>query len=426
MNNMFHYLGVGTGTVFMVSSFFISSPWSEIVVGVSFFIFVGLLIERSITISHVKKTFSIGGELGRIIFEDIPVGIIVYDTNFRVLKANQALLDLFELSSSDLPQKLDASLASDDIKKRFIQSIFSTLAPTVIRKTDSGEYPSVMDVIFSDPSLHLRVVTQRVFKGGESVGFVKMFIDKSREAELLRSKSEFIGVAAHQLRTPLTAIHWAFEGLKGEQLTDPQKELVETGNTSIENALRTVNSLLDVSKIEEGKFGYSFVSVNLVSYLEELLKEVYSFAKESGIKLYFEKPQRQYTALLDKEKMRMVFLNLLDNAVKYNVDNGEVTVRIRKEEDEPYIGVSIEDTGIGIAQDEIPKLFQKFFRAENAVKTIADGTGLGLYIARNIVKGHGGEIRVASELKRGSTFTVLLPLDSSRIPKHEPSLLDEL
>ncbi len=426
MNSIFAYSGGILSILLIGASFFIPSPWNAVSIILGALIALGIIIERTLFASRVGEMSSIGESLSRVILEHAPVGVLVYDSSFRVFKANKELEDMFGLSSSDMPKKLDASQASDTKMQRFIQCVFLTLAPAVIRRTASGEYPSVADVIFTDPPLNIRVTTQRVIDGeGKVVAFVKLFVNKTREAELLRSKTEFIGVAAHQLRTPLTATNWALEGLHDETLTDSQKELVDTGKAAIENALRTVNSLLDVSKIEEGKFGYSFETVPLVSYLDELLKEVYPLAKESGIKLYFDRPAQDVSVVIDKEKMRMVVLNLLDNALKYNIENGEITVRIG-EGQEGFVTISIEDTGIGIPQDQIDKLFGKFFRAENAMRAVADGTGLGLYIARNIVRGHGGDISVISELKRGSIFTLSLPTDSSYIPQHEPSLLDEL
>ena len=424
---MFAYSGGILSILLIGASFFLSPPWSVVSVIFGALIALGISIERTLFASRVGELSSIGESLSRVILEHAPVGVLVYDSSFRVFKANKELEDMFGLVSSDIPKKLDASQAADPKKQRLIQCVFLTLAPAVIRRTASGEYPSVADVVFRDPPLNIRVTTQRVIDGeGKVVAFVKLFVNKTREAELLRSKTEFIGVAAHQLRTPLTATNWALEGLHDETLNDTQKELVDTGKAAIENALRTVNSLLDVSKIEEGKFGYSFETVSLVSYLDELLKEVYPLAKESGIKLYFDRPPKDVSVVIDTEKMRMVVLNLLDNALKYNIDNGEIIVRVAEGGSEGFVSVSIEDTGIGIPQDQIDKLFGKFFRAENAMKAVADGTGLGLYIARNIVRGHGGDITVTSELKRGSIFTFSLPTNSSFIPQHEPSLLDEL
>ena len=115
----------------------------------------------------------------------------------------------------------------------------------------------------------------------------------------------------------------------------------------------------------------------------------------------------------------MVVNNLLENAVRYNVKNGEITVKAEAVPNEPFIRVSVKDTGIGIAQKDTSKLFSKFFRGENATRAVAGGTGLGLYIAKNIIRAHGGQIGVTSEEGRGSTFYFTIATDEKRVPKVE-------
>ena len=119
---------------------------------------------------------------------------------------------------------------------------------------------------------------------------------------------------------------------------------------------------------------------------------------------------------MDPIRIKLVLEILVDNAIKYNVKNGEVRIRLRRLEDKPFLAVSVEDTGIGIAPKEMSKVFTKFFRSPRVVKKETTGTGLGLYLAKNIIQRHGGKIWVKSELNRGSTFTFTLPLDPSYIP----------
>jgi signal transduction histidine kinase len=118
--------------------------------------------------------------------------------------------------------------------------------------------------------------------------------------------------------------------------------------------------------------------------------------------------------------------NLIDNAIKYNVKNGSVTVRIGRLPDQPFLQVSIEDTGVGIPQEAMDKLFTKFFRADNVIKFQTEGTGLGLYITKNIIKRHGGSISAESTIGRGSKFTLTLPTDPKLIPPTEISAAEEI
>ena len=122
---------------------------------------------------------------------------------------------------------------------------------------------------------------------------------------------------------------------------------------------------------------------------------------------------------LDPQKLGVAISNLIDNAVKYNVQNGEVIIGIERLKDKPYVQISVKDTGLGISPEAMSNLFTKFFRAENAVKSVPDGIGLGLYIAKNIIQRHGGEIRAESQVNRGTTFYFTLPTDPKLVPAKE-------
>jgi signal transduction histidine kinase len=139
--------------------------------------------------------------------------------------------------------------------------------------------------------------------------------------------------------------------------------------------------------------------------------------QHAGLKLYFERPQEALPPVtIDAQKLSMVLGNLADNAVRYNVQSGQITVRARRNEDSRFAEVSVKDSGIGIPLDEINSIFSKFFRASNAVKFKTDGSGLGLWIARNIVRAHGGEMWAESEVNRGTTFFFTLPVDPTITP----------
>jgi len=281
----------------------------------------------------------------------------------------------------------------------------------------------VVDLSMENPKAELRVTTDKIIDpSGRLLGFVKLVHDRTRELDLLRSKTEFIGVASHQLRTPLTGVNWALESLakNQENLNDGQKELIGTALQATAKLLKTINDLLDVSKIEEGRFGYDFKNVDIISFVGNIVQEAQMLAKEYGIKVYFSQPEEPSMALLvDEIKLSMVFANLIDNAVKYNVENGEVIVSVERVPNEPYVRISVKDTGVGIPADQMDKLFTKFFRAENVVRKYTEGSGLGLYIAKNIIKRHGGQIWAESEINRGTVFYFTLPTDKSLIPPKE-------
>ncbi|MBP6855707.1 MAG: ATP-binding protein [Candidatus Pacebacteria bacterium] len=385
-------------------------------------VIISILLGLSLKLTRASVELRTKTQQVESVFTNLANGVIAYDQSFKILIFNKAAQEIFRLQENQVIGKvITAAMASDPALRTLAQVIFSSLAPVVVKHSDPGMYPQVVDISFDNPKLELRVITDRVIESDESPGgFVKIITDKTREAQLLKSKTDFITVAAHQLRTPLTAVNWTFEALEREESLAPQqKELVNTGFLAAKKMLKTVNDLLDISKIEEGKFGYQFEEKDIISFVEEVLVQINDTAKQYGIKLYFNRPQEALPRVyIDPQKLSMAFFNLLDNAIKYNVENGTVTVSIEKE-DKSFIRISIKDTGIGVSKEELEKLFTKFFRAENAVKTMSDGSGLGLYITKNIIERHGGRIWAESEINRGSVFYLTLPTDPQLIPKKE-------
>jgi len=370
-----------------------------------------------------KSTYAFQSERGRLmsIINNLRDGVIAYDDNFRILLFNRAAEQIFNLTSEEVVGRTFSLESAKEEKFQLLtQIMFPSLAPTVVKRSEPGVYPQVVDIIIDKPSMELRVITAEAhYETGPAFGFVKIIHDRTREVEILKSKNEFISIASHQLRAPLTAISWALESLKKEQLTDSQMDLVKTGSQAASVLLETVDDLLNVISIEEGKFGYQFQQVEIVAFLEKLLSQAIPIAKEYDVNLYFDKPKSSITLMADTSRLGAAISSLIDNAIKYNVANGNVTVKVELLPDQSYIQISIRDSGIGIAPEDMPKLFNKFFRGQNAKELRSAGSGLGLYIAKNIIERHGGKIWAESVLNRGTTIYFTLPLDAKLMPRQE-------
>ena len=349
-------------------------------------------------------------------------GIVIYDTDFRITGFNAIAEQIFNLPASQIINQI---FSLESIKQSQLQIltqvIFPTMAPTVVRKSDPNVFPQIVDLSFENPRLELRVITNQFLDSdGSATGFIKIIRDRTREMELLKSKSDFITVAAHQLRTPLSAISWTFESLKKEKIDASQLDLVNIGASAANNLSKTVESLLNVSKIEEGRFGYTFKTFDVVRFLGDLLSQAEPIAREYKTNLYFDGPRDEVITITgDTDKLSIAISNLLDNAIKYNVQNGQVIVQVQQLTDKPFIRIAIKDTAIGIPQEDLGKLFTKFFRSTNVVHKETAGSGLGLYIVKNIILRHGGEVWVESELNRGTIFYFTLPTDPKLIPQKE-------
>lgn len=360
------------------------------------------------------------------IISTLDSAIIVYDENFRALFFNSAAERLFGLNANIV---LGHQFQPQDVEKAtwrlLTQVMFPSLAPVLISRSSAGEYPQVTDLSFTEPTLELRVSTSAIRdEKGKLLGFIKIVRDRTREISLVKSKSEFLTVASHQLRSPVTDLNWALEALDADKnITGESRTVLENAISAAKLLLRIIESLLNIAKIEEGRFGYNFEQVDIISFINDLLAQITPAARRAGIKIYFDKPKSALPQVkIDTQKLSLALGNVVENAIRYNVENGEVTVSVEKQENQPYLEIKVKDTGIGIAPEEIPNLFKKFFRSEAAMKSQTEGSGLGLYIAKNIILAHGGKIWVESELGRGSIFHITLPTDPKLVPQHEVAM----
>ncbi len=238
--------------------------------------------------------------------------------------------------------------------------------------------------------------------------------------EFDRLKSDFISVAAHQLRTPLSGVKWVLKLLLDGDLgaiSPEQSKMLKRGYDTNEKMIQLVNDLLNVSRIENGRFGYRFEKNDFSKILKLLIENSQLASRERNIEVVAEIHTELAPFFFDAEKMLIALQNLIDNAIKYTLPGGRVIITIEKQGD--YLQVKIKDTGVGIPKEEIHKLFSKFFRATNVVHLQTDGSGLGLFIVKNIITRHGGQIWVDSEETKGTTFTVLIPIIQDLIPKEE-------
>ena len=224
-------------------------------------------------------------------------------------------------------------------------------------------------------------------------------------------KSDFMATMSHELRTPLTSVigysDMLLSGVTGE-LTEKQSQFVDSILKNGEHLLNLINDVLDLTKIEAGKLELNLEPVDLRSALLGVLPIVKPRAADKRIKISTFLPTDLPPVQADAAKLNQVLLNLLTNAIKYTHESGSVSVEARPKEDHVEIWVS--DTGIGISQEDIDKVFQRFTQVDSSASRSQGGTGLGLAITKELVELHGGAIKVVSKLGRGSSFIFTLPI----------------
>ncbi|MDB5190371.1 MAG: Two-component system, NarL family, sensor histidine kinase BarA [Parcubacteria group bacterium] len=231
----------------------------------------------------------------------------------------------------------------------------------------------------------------------------------AHDVEISRVKSDFISTAAHQLRTPLTGIRWALEALEKEQLTESQHALVASAVGKSHDLVAIVGTLLDISSIESGKHKYVFTSTDLRELVSSVTADFSLLAQKSNVAVYYKDSGEKLPKVrADREQIKWVLNNLVENAIRYTPAGG--SVQIMTSSVPGRVLVRVRDTGIGITPKDRNNIFERFYRADNAIVKENAGNGLGLYIARTIATDHGGDLDFASNTEGpGTTFTLSLP-----------------
>lgn len=232
-------------------------------------------------------------------------------------------------------------------------------------------------------------------------------------ARLNKLKSEFISVASHQLRTPLSAMKWETEILLSkhrEGMTNRQIESVETVRAMAFRMTKLVNDLLDVARIDQGRMTLRKEKTDFAGIIETVLKEMETLVRAKNIRIIFNKEKKIPSFLGDPERIKMILDNLIGNSIKYIAYRGKIEIKLKQSNG--FLVCSIKDNGVGIPEQQQNQIFNKFFRSDNVVKYQTDGTGLGLYIVKNIVEQAGGKIWFKSREDTGSVFSFSLPMNA--------------
>jgi two-component system, NarL family, sensor histidine kinase BarA len=241
----------------------------------------------------------------------------------------------------------------------------------------------------------------------------------ARLKEMDRLKSAFLATVSHELRTPLTSIigysEMLAEGLAGA-MNQEQVDYVRTIMDKGESLLKLISSILDVSQIEAGKVRLAFEPIQLQDVMNFAVSSLKPQAAKKGVALELKAPTAAVIAVSDKERLKQVVINLMTNAVKFTPKGGKVTATLSALGEEPELKrqgfhITVEDSGVGIPKEHFDRIFQSFYQVDSSSTREFGGAGLGLSIVKSFVEGHGGVVRVSSEVGRGSRFTAILPAE---------------
>jgi PAS domain S-box-containing protein len=353
--------------------------------------------------------------------KSIGEGLIVTDNNGVVTIVNSAAQQMLKYTAQELIGKRlsDEVSITDETGTQIAKS--DNILETVLK---SGQRQSkVYYFLRKDGSRFPSVITTTAITLNDKIiGAISVLRDITREKEVDKMKSEFISLASHQLRSPLTAIKWFSESLLGKKqsFSQDQAEYLESIHQSNERMIELVDSLLNISRIESGRLSVYPKSVNILQLISEIQKELLMKIEEKHITITVNADPNDSVVTTDPKLVHHVYLNLLSNSVKYSPPNTSITISITKNNN--FVITQIQDQGYGIPEAQQSRLFEKFFRADNIKQKETDGTGLGLYLVKIILDLLSGTIWFKSAENTGTTFWVSLPVSGPAPKEGEISL----
>lgn len=373
-------------------------------------------------IDDEKRELAIEKTKDEAILASIGDGLIVTNAHRRINIVNDASIKMLGLSREEMIGQLWPEVLGEGCCTDADSKVMSVENMPIFQATKNGKtiYSNKISLINSDKKhFPVAITASPIFDLNNTIiGSVVVFRDITQEREVDKAKSEFVSLASHQLRTPLSTISWYSEMLLAGDVGKLSKDQVEYINeiyAGNKRMIDLVNALLNVSRIDLGTFMVEPEDVSLTELADSVIKEQMPQANEKkhSIKTNFAKKLPIFNG--DPKLLRIIFQNLLSNAIKYTPEKGKIEVGIEKKKSK--ILIYIKDNGLGIPKAQQKKIFQKLFRADNVKVTDTQGTGLGLYLVKSIVEHSGGKIWFTSKLNSGTVFNVELPASGMKAKK---------
>lgn len=345
--------------------------------------------------------------------------IVITDANGKILYANPAAVRMTGYSLSELIGG-KFSLWWTEMPPEYYEKLWQVLQ--VGKKTFVGELVNRR----KNGEVYQVSATISPIVGDD--GMVRFFValerDITEEKALESARTNFISIASHQLRTPLTSIRWfsemLMEGDAGE-LTKDQKRFVEPVYRGTKQMIDLINLLLQLARVEAGKLSMEPVVVFLPTFIQEVVNAMQGSFAEKEQQVIIKTGDDIKTVMLDKEFVWQVLQNLMSNAQRYSKPKSEIVVYVKKMPE--FFQIAVQDSGIGIPQNEQSRIFEKFFRASNAAKFVPDGSGLGLALVHALVEEWGGSVWFESQEGKGTTFFFTIPVSGTKPKEHPVRLL---
>ncbi len=349
------------------------------------------------------------------ILKDIADGVLVLDSRHNVILLNPKAAEIFDVNPNLIEnQSIDQILGQSrsPVELELTQLFYDNLLKA-LTKVDAGEAAAEFRIEVGKKAIVV-TLTSVALGAEETLGVVAVIRDISREAEIERLKNEFISTVSHELRTPLTSIKGYADLLASGNaqvgdLNEIQQRFIKVIQSNANRLTELVNDILEISRIETGRIKLQLEPVDVIRLLKEVAVSFEGQMVQKTMHLSLHLPDRLPPVRVDRARLTQILVNLIGNAWQYTPEEGNIGVHAKLIEDK-FVQIDVTDTGIGIPEEDIDNIFERFFRSERHEVQLVDGTGLGLAITRSLVELLGGDIWVESEVDVGTTFSFTVPV----------------
>jgi two-component system phosphate regulon sensor histidine kinase PhoR len=359
------------------------------------------LVEMTSRMENTIQEVSIEKDYLQTILKGMSEGVLVVDRGGRIRMVNEALRKLFPLPPEVLNRTLLELIRNADLEETIGEAI----------RDGKGSVFELTLPSFPERTFEVNVVG--IYSSSEGTpmeGAIAVFHDISRLKELEKVRQDFVANVSHELRTPLTTIKgYAETLLDGALKEDVAFQFTQIIKKHADRLTKIVEDLLMLSRIESREFHLNQEALPLQDLINDVFDYVREAAEKKKISIDRSEPFPLLNIAVDRNYIEQVLINLIDNAIKYTPDGGRIVISA-VERDGKEIEVSVHDNGIGIPKEDLPRIFERFYRVDKGRSQESGGTGLGLSIVKHLVQAHGGKVWVESRLREGSTFHFTLPI----------------
>jgi two-component system phosphate regulon sensor histidine kinase PhoR len=342
-------------------------------------------------LNNLVSSLQTGQEELRTLISALHEGLIVIDGQGKIVLANETFYKIVAQNGPTVNNKYYWQIIADPSFEAIINKLAQNTQVTTARWEHNNR---------------IYLVSGSIIRNSKPVRYILLLNDITEFEKLSERKSEFITNVSHELKTPLSSIKGALETLK-EELPKKARPFIKIMERNLERVIKIVDNLILIAFLEQHEISLDTRLVNLRKLFLDLKRLFNEKLKEKRLILKITLEPETQVIMADPFLLEVLFANLLDNAIKYNVERGKIFINVLKENH--YVKITVEDTGIGIPQELLPRIFERFYVGDRSRARELGGTGLGLAIVKDIVLRHNGEIKVESKINEGTRFIVTLP-----------------